>query len=149
MKIYIAGPCNSENRTLMNKIAEFLIERNIDVYCPWKLKIENAWDMPQEEWAQKVFDADVKAMNECDGAIMISFGRISSAGTNWENGYMYAMKKPVHILQISKEKTSLMTYCGCSTFHYVKDFTELFSELSWIVDHFGIEYHWECETILT
>ena len=116
MKIYLAGPCDSENRTMMINIARVLKELNYEVYCPWELKIENAWDYTQEEWAQKVFDADVKAIKNCDMVIMISYGRISTAGTNWEQGFAYALNKPIYVFQITDNSTSLMTFCGCSEF---------------------------------
>lgn len=117
MKIYLAGPCDSEHRTLMTKIADTLeYYSNEEVYRPWTLKIENAWNYNQCEWAHKVFDADLKALDECDCAVLISFGRVSSAGTNWENGYLYAKNKPVYVVQITKDPTSLMTFCGCKHF---------------------------------
>ena len=48
--------------------------------------------------------------------IVISVGRISSAGTNWEQGYAYAKGKVVYVFQITDELTSLMTYNGCTYF---------------------------------
>ena len=121
MKIYLAGPCDSDNRTLMNNIANYIKELYVgkykcDLYCPWELKIENAWDYTQEVWAKKVFDKDVEAINAADLIIMISVGRKSTAGTNWEQGYAYALNKPVYVIQITDEPTSLMTYCGCKDF---------------------------------
>lgn len=116
-KIYLAGPCSSEHRTIMKSIADYL-RKNVycEVYCPFELKVENAWDMKQEEWAEKVFQHDIAALNECDYFVMISFGRIGSAGTNWEQGYAYALGKPIYVFQITDAPTSLMTYCGCTCF---------------------------------
>lgn len=116
MKIYLAGPCDSEHRTLMVKAATFLRGNILEVYCPWELKIDNAWDYTQEDWSQLVFDADVKAIDESDAVIMISVGRESTAGTNWEQGYAYAKGKPVYVIQITDKATSLMTFCGCTWF---------------------------------
>ena len=120
--IYLAGPCDTEHRTLMNNIANYVKELYTcqyehKVYCPWELKIENAWDYTQEVWAKKVFDKDVEAINAADFVIMISVGRHSTAGTNWEQGYAYALRKPVYVIQITEETTSLMTYCGCKDFY--------------------------------
>lgn len=121
-KVYLAGSCSIENRTQMKQIAEFLRakggtpDRQFEVYCPFELKIENAWEMTQENWAKEVFTRDVEAINECDYFVMVSPGRISSAGTNWEQGYAYALGKPVYVFQTTKEPTSLMTYCGCTKF---------------------------------
>ena len=117
MKIYLAGPCDTEHRTIMVKIAERLRrEPRLDVYCPWELKIENAWDMTQENWSAEVFWHDVGAINDCDVFLMISIGRKSTAGTNWEQGYAFAKKKTVYVIQITDETTSLMTFCGCTHF---------------------------------
>ena len=115
-KIYLAGSCSSEKRTLMTNIAKALRDEGLDVYCPFELKIPNAWDMSQEEWAMKVFDADIEALNNADTVFVISSGRMSSAGTNWEQGYAYAMDKIVIVFQYTDADTSLMTYAGCSAF---------------------------------
>ena len=116
MKIYLAGSCGIECRTEMQRIAKEL-RKDYEVYCPFELKIENAWDISQEEWAQKVFDADVAAIDACDVVVLLSPGRVSTAGTNWEQGYAYAKGKPVYVIQYTNEPASLMTYCGCADFH--------------------------------
>lgn len=123
MKIYLAGSCGTDRRTQMQKIATALRRLDYEVYCPFELKIENAWDMPQEEWAQKVFEADIAAIDACDLVVMISPGRISTAGTNWEQGYAYAKGKKVFVFQYTREPASLMTYCGCDNFTalYIED----------------------------
>ena len=33
-----------------------------------------------------------------------------------EQGYAYGIGKPCHVFQITEEQTSLMTYCGCTSF---------------------------------
>ena len=116
MKIYLAGSCSSEDRTHMKDIGGFLRNMDHEVYCPFELQIPNAWNMPQEEWARKVFDADKKAIEECDLVIMISVGRESTAGTNWEQGYAYGIGKKIYVFQITDKPTSLMTFCGCDRF---------------------------------
>lgn len=115
-KIYLAGSCSSEQRTMMRKIAERLRSSGYAVYCPFELKIPNAWDMSQEDWSQKVFDADVKALDDCDIFLMISPGRYGTAGTNWEQGYAYAKKKRIIVIQFTTQQTSLMTYIGSTVF---------------------------------
>lgn len=154
MKIYLAGPCDSENRTMMMSIAQKIrtsVHNDIELYCPFELKIENAWDYTQEIWAEKVFYADIAAIKKCDAMILITPGRISSAGTNWEQGYAYALGKKVYVLQITDASTSLMTYCGCSYFaNATKD--TIFYQISSILD--DIKYKFDsgkskCTTILT
>lgn len=149
MKIYLAGPCDSENRSLMVAAAKLLRKYNLEVYCPFELKIENAWDYPQEEWAQKVFEKDVEAINRCDCMLYISRGRMSSAGSNWEQGYAYALKKRIVVLQIEDVPTSLMTFCGCDLFFNIDDINELPLVIKIIEDNDYDNYIKSCSTILT
>jgi nucleoside 2-deoxyribosyltransferase len=118
--IYLAGSCSSEQRTMMVSIAKALRSEGYDIYCPFELKIPNAWDYPQEEWAKMVFDADKQALDSCNMVIMVSPGRISSAGTNWEQGYAFAKNKTLYVFQFTEAPTSLMTYCGCTKFFNTK-----------------------------
>ena len=123
MKIYLAGSCSKDDRENMTAIAEALRAESYTVYCPFELKIENAWDYSQEEWAKKVFDCDTMAIDNCDFMVMISRGRHSTAGTNWEQGYAYAKGKPVFVFQMTMWETSLMTYWGCTVFKNIpKDY---------------------------
>ena len=116
MKIYLAGSCGSTERTQMVQIAAYLRSYGHEVFCPFELKIPNAWDMSQEAWSKIVFDKDIEAIDNSDVMVSISVGRISTAGTNWEQGYAYAKGKLVYVFQITEEKTSLMTYCGSTVF---------------------------------
>ena len=115
-KIYLAGSCSKEERDRMEEIAAALRKKGYEVYCPFELKIHNAWDYSQEEWSKMVFDKDIAAIDECDFMILMSKGRNSTAGTNWEQGYAYAKGKDIFVFQYTKEETSLMTYCGCTRF---------------------------------
>lgn len=157
MKIYLAGPCSKEERPMMEAIAAALRAKGIyDVYCPFELKIPNAWDYPQEIWAQKVFESDMAAIDECDFMIMISKGRASTAGTNWEQGYVYAINKPIFVYQSTEAETSLMTYCGCDRFFNFDDWK---GDPQWIADYLYEEFvpvwshnertYTECKTVLT
>ena len=157
MKIYLAGPCDTENRYNMVQISKVFREYgSYEVYCPWELKIKNAWNMPQEEWARKVFEADIKAIQECDVFVMISSGRESTAGTNWENGYAYALNKHIIVIQITDKPTSLMTYASSSIF-LNSSYADALKTIKQVIDswkHHDIfindynEYH-RCKTVLT
>lgn len=155
MLIYLAGSCDTENRTTMVKIANQIRELHFcEVYCPWELKIPNAWDISQEKWAQKVFDADVKAIDESDLVVLISVGRNSTAGTNWEQGYAYGTNKSVLVFQITEETTSLMTFCGSTAFFNVKNTLEMPLFIKSTIRDFIFSKnkshdHSYCKTILT
>lgn len=151
MMIYLAGSCSSEQRTMMVDIATHLRQNGYEVYCPFKLKIPNAWDMSQEAWAKKVFDSDIAAINQCDLFLMITPGRIGSAGTNWEQGYAYASGKAMIVIQYTNQPTSLMTYCGCDTFVNTDEKHLLESVIS-TVTQFEIDksiVDSDCTTLLT
>lgn len=151
-KIYLAGPCSKDERIRMEEIAAALRKREYEVYCPFELKVPNAWNYPQEKWAQMVFNEDVSAIDECNFMIMISKGRKSTAGTNWEQGYAYAKNKPVFVFQYTNDETSLMTYCGCQYFVGlpVADNTELIASFPYEecieMKNRGLN---PCKTILT
>lgn len=153
MDIYLAGSCASDHRTMMRKIAGLLRnEPSFEVYCPWELKIENAWQMSQENWSQQVFMQDCKAIEDCDIMIVISYGRESSAGVNWEQGYAYALGKKIFVLQVNNQPTSLMTYVGCFNFYNVsEDLQDLAGAIKFIIQNWNQShiYKGECKTVLT
>ena len=64
----------------------------------------------------KVFEKDIEAIDACDIFLMISPGRVGTAGTNWEQGYAYALGKELYVFQITDKATSLMTYCAATHF---------------------------------
>lgn len=121
MKIYLAGSCGTDRRTHMTHIGMALRMAGYEVYCPFELQIPDAWEMSQELWAQKVFQADIEAIDAADIVVFMSPGRESTAGTNWEQGYAYAKGKRCIVFQYTNNPTSLMTYCGCSSFIAVSE----------------------------
>lgn len=151
MKIYLAGPCSSEHRTFMVSVAKFLRNYKVEVYCPWEYKVDgDPWQLSQEEWGKAVFIADMAAIESSDIMISISFGRISSCGTAFEQGYAYAKGIPVHVIQVTNEPTSLMTYWGSTSFiNSDKNYGGIKSELRWILDNPRETNHGKCRTVLT
>lgn len=149
MKIYLAGPCSAEHRTLLTNIAKGLRSQQIEVYAPFELQIPNAWDMSQEEWAEKVFNADIEAIDNADAMVVISIGRESTAGTNWEQGYAYANAKRVYVYQITEQPTSLMTYWGCTGFRNIDLHKEdIVKDIYCDINKYGTLQN-KCMTVLT
>lgn len=144
--IYLAGSCSSEQRTIMQNVADILTELGNEVYCPFNLKIENAWDYSQEDWSQLVFEKDLEMLDKADVVVLVSPGRVSTAGTNWEQGYAYAKNKKVIVIQYTNESTSLMTYCG-STIFVNSTLEDLEKDLINALN--GYYTKGECTTILT
>lgn len=148
LKIYLAGSCSSEKRTMMQKIAELLRSEGYTVYCPFELKVPNAWDMSQEDWANKVFNADLDAIDSCNLFLMITPGRHGTAGTNWEQGYAFAKGIPIAVFQYTDDNTSLMTYCAADDFINCTNEQDLLEKiLFWI--HEGLPQRNVCLTTLT
>lgn len=144
--IYLAGSCSSEQRTIMKSAANALTKIDKEVYCPFNLKIEDAWDYSQEAWANLVFQKDLEMLDKADTIVVISPGRISSAGSNWEQGYAYAKGKRIIVIQYTNEKTSLMTYSG-STLFVNSTLEDLEKDLIKAVEDKYIKG--KCSTILT
>lgn len=150
MKYYIAGPCDSNNRYIMHEVKqaiETFKEKDDSIYYPFEFKVENAWDFTQEVWAQKVYDNDIKHIREADVLIVISLGRTSSAGTNFEQGYAAALNKKIYVIQVTDQPTSLMTYCG-STYFYSASIDTIWNTIQAIFKYpSSLKIH--CDTVLT
>ena len=86
-----------------------------EVYVPQEHDIPGAWEMPNEEWAKKVFVNDVDAIHSCDVVMVLNFGMYSDSGTAWEAGYAAALEIPVIQVLCGFENCtySLMMMNGC------------------------------------
>ena len=113
MKIYLASPLFTEfERENVKAVASYLRSKGHSVYVPMEHSIENAWDYSNHEWAQMVFEEDVKAIRECDEVHCIYYGLYSDSGTAWECGFAYALGKPVELIDQSNNEVSLMVVNG-------------------------------------
>lgn len=115
MLVYLAAPfgeTNSTKRNVAEKARDILINKGFTVHCPWETIIPNAWDYPNDEWGQMVFACDVDAINRSDMVVVLSYGRESTAGTNWEAGYAFGIGKKVIIVQMTDAVMSLMVANG-------------------------------------
>ena len=112
--IYIASPFFKEdNRENAIKVAEILRKKGHTVYLPLEHKILNAWDYPNYEWGRLVFENDTDAIDNSDCVVVLSYGRESTAGTNWEAGYAWGTYKPVIVVEMPGVKLmSLMLANG-------------------------------------
>lgn len=113
MKIYLAGPIK-KHREIIEELAKIMRDDNHQVYVPSEHKIDNAWNLPNDIWAKKVFDNDVKAINDCDMVVVASYDNSEHhGGTKWESGYAYGIGKKVVLVHFEKEEVSLMIANGC------------------------------------
>jgi len=115
-KIYLASPFfnNDELVVYRNAILK-LRNAGYEVYAPQEHSIEGGWEMPNEEWARRVYCADIQAIQLCDVVMVLNFGMCSDSGTAWEAGYAYGQKIPtVQVLCGGANATySLMMMNGC------------------------------------
>ena len=115
--VYIAAPVvgvDDQQRKEIDRIVEVLMKYYDYAYCPWKLKIPNAWNMPQEQWARCVFTQDVIELDRADTVIVCDYGRYSSCGTAWEAGFAFAKGKRIIVIQMPNvHEVSLMVHNGC------------------------------------
>ena len=112
MKIYLATSYLPERHEEMVKAKEILINAGHEVYVPLENKIPNAWDYPNDEWGLMVFTTDIKAIDWCDIVVVLSYGRMGTAGCNWEAGYAYGTGKKVIVVEMTDEIMSLMVANG-------------------------------------
>ena len=115
--IYLASPFSTQRkRIIAEKAAEILERKGFEVFKPWSYKIPHAWDYPNTEWGQMVFMNDVKALDSSELVVVLSYGRESTAGTNWEAGYAYGTGKKVIVVEVresgTKQVMSLMVANG-------------------------------------
>lgn len=114
MKIYLASPLFTEHeKECVRKMASTLREVGCEVYVPMEHTIENAWEMPNAEWGRRVFEEDVKAIQECNFVVCLYYGLYSDSGTAWECGYAYGIGKPVHLCDCANDEVSLMLVNSC------------------------------------
>ena len=112
-KVYLAAPFETlECKSNAIQASTILGLKGFDVYCPWKYKIPNAWDYPNDEWGAMVFATDIKAIQDADLVVVLSYGRYSTAGTNWEAGYAFGIGKKVIVVEMTGKIMSVMVSNG-------------------------------------
>lgn len=101
MKIYIASPLHTpECKEEITQVVEYLRSLGNEVYSPMELKIPNAWDISNQEWAKKVYDNDIAELNKAEVIVCIyrGFKFAGGTGTAWELGYAKASNKNIVVL---------------------------------------------------
>ena len=110
-KIYVAGPIE-KNAGDVSLVVSLLRDKGFNVYCPFEHHIDHAWDYPNSEWGLMVFESDVHAINDSDYVVILSYGRNSTAGSNWEAGYAFGIGKKVIVVEMTYNPMSLMVANG-------------------------------------
>lgn len=102
-RIYLAGPLFSLAERNFNHNLKKLLVPYFDVYLPQEdggliINMIKA-GLPPKLASQKVFDIDIRAMNECDVFLIILDGRSVDEGAAFELGFAYANGKPCYGLK--------------------------------------------------
>lgn len=113
--IYLAGPLFTEHeKAIVRQYAGMLRAQGHNVYVPMEHSIPDAWSYSNHEWAKKVFDEDIRAIDRSDRMVVLYYGLYSDSGTAWEAGYAYAKGKCVEVVDCGCAEASLMVVNGQS-----------------------------------
>ena len=111
-KIYLASPMDEQYRKDIYQAYDILTKEGFEVYLPMAHEILNAWDYPNNEWGLMVFTNDVEAIKNANAVVLLSYGRYSTAGANWEAGFAYGLGTTVIVVEMTEEPMSLMVANG-------------------------------------
>lgn len=112
MKIYLASSFLQERRSDTDIAKDILRSQGHTVYNPIENRIPNAWDYPNDEWGLMVFTEDIQAIQQSEAVVLLTYGRMGTAGSNWEAGFAYALGKKVIVVEMTDEIMSLMVANG-------------------------------------
>ena len=128
-KIYIAGTfTNEQSRKSLEHMIEIVKKKfaypisqgDVELFIPMEHKIEEdfqkpdgTWNLSNPEWARKVYNMDIEAIDEAALIIAMYTGHYGTTGTAFELGYARAKNKQVvlYIPEWAKENNvSLMIF---------------------------------------
>ena len=113
LNIYLASSLSTECRPDMYDTLTRLRSLGHTVYAPVEHSIPGAWDYSNKDWGRLVFEEDIKAINQADIVVAISYGRTkTTAGASWEIGYSYGIGKKVIVVEMDEGPQSLMVSNG-------------------------------------
>ena len=103
--VYIAGPFSKpRTRKALQKMIDIAAKRygRSELYVPMEYKVpedfqklDGTWNLTNAEWAKKVYENDIKHLNEATVVIALNVGIYRTAGTVWEVGYAKGKEIPV------------------------------------------------------
>jgi nucleoside 2-deoxyribosyltransferase len=106
MKIYIAGQLTDEKeRAFLEEIDKLCADLGFDTFLPHR----DVGLVTFKEEIEKAFTEDVKALDECDFVVSVLNGDHVGAGTAWEIGYAYALKKKIIGIKTDKAPQDSIT----------------------------------------
>lgn len=124
MNIYIAGPFSTEKERESLKHMIKLVQKrypDVNLYIPMEYKVpgdfqklDGTWNLPNTEWAKRVYENDIKELNRADLVFAMYVGHYHSSGTVWEIGYACGRETSVilYVPEWVKGDMSLMILNG-------------------------------------
>ena len=116
-RVYLATPVGdpgTPERSVAQYVKDVLESNGFTVYAPWEMHIPHAWDYTNAEWGLMVFSRDMHELEACDFAVVISYGRNCTAGTAWEQGFLYGIGKKILVVEADGvDLMSIMVSNGC------------------------------------
>ena len=98
----------------VEKIAKLLRALGHTVFVPHEYVVPNADELENNEWAQLVFEADLKALNEADAIYYFCEGMNGVIGAAWECGYAYAKGKRIFVDELQEETVISLMVGQCA-----------------------------------
>jgi nucleoside 2-deoxyribosyltransferase len=114
-KIYLSGPLFSQGEIAWGRrVKAFLEEILVNVEIVWPHEIAS-------DGANQIFQANLKAMNDCDIMVAILDGPQVDDGTAWEVGYFFSQGKRIFGIRTDFRRAgesyasivNLMVECSC------------------------------------
>lgn len=123
MKIYLAGPFfNKRERRVIERVRDLLRARGLNVFVPMEHFIENAYELPNDVWAKKVYEVDVGAIEECDIILVVYYGMKSDSGTAFEQGFAKGLNKRIVVVHNYKKNIASLMITNSADYNiYLKD----------------------------
>jgi nucleoside 2-deoxyribosyltransferase len=92
--VYVAGPLfNTHERWYLEQIAAVLEGAGYQTYLPHR--DAGVLDESKPDERERVFHADLDALNACDFCVALLTGADHDSGTSLELGYLFAKGKPL------------------------------------------------------
>ena len=108
-KVYLASPFfHKFERNTMKRILKVLRASGYEVFAPFEMTIDGAWNMPNHEWGEKVFCADMDHLKDADIVLAVNYGLYSDTGTAFEIGFAYSLSKTIFTVNFEGATDSLM-----------------------------------------
>ncbi len=137
MKIYLAAPLFNEQERAYNKYIKNLLTSH-EVYLPQEdgLLLENLLreGMTSALAEEKIFYADIAAMNNCDILLAVLNGACVDEGVAFEIGYMYALQKKCIGLQTDTRRQLPSGNNPMISMSLDKNFDNVEDVLDWLGD---------------